>query len=126
MRPESGWFSAPRLALVAPGRRLRHGRCVSAKDVVLCTVAALCLGLGGCGHPATREDCQLIFDKSAIIELASQNITDPKLVEERVAAVRAARGAELINACVGKRITDEVMACVRDASSAEVLEKCLQ
>lgn len=99
---------------------------MSAKDVVLCIVATLCLGLAGCGHPATREDCQLIFDKSAIIELASQNIVDPKVVDERVAAVRAARGEELINACVGKRITDDVMACVRGATTAEVLEQCLQ
>ena len=89
-------------------------------------VAAAAFFLGGCGHPATREECLAIFDKSAEIELRGQNITDAQLVEERVAAVRAARGEELVGKCGGRRITDRAVACVDRAETNEQVDRCLQ
>ncbi len=91
---------------------------------LLSPVAALVLA--GCGHPATREECNEIFNKSAEIELRLQNVTEPKLVAERTAAVRAAKGDELIQKCVGRRITDGAMECVRKATSAPEMDACLQ
>ncbi len=90
-------------------------------------LAALCLsGLVGCGRPATRAECDEIFDRSAEIELRAQNITDPKIIRERINAVRAAKGEPLLSQCVGKRITENAIACVRNATSSEQMDKCLE
>jgi hypothetical protein len=90
---------------------------------------SLMLALGfvlvGCGRPATRAECDEIFDKSAAIELAAQNVTDPAEVQKRTAAVRAARGDDLVSKCVGRRITQRAMECVRKATSAEQVDRCL-
>ncbi|MDI1446522.1 hypothetical protein [Polyangium sp. 6x1] len=92
--------------------------------------ASLMLALGffgvGCGRPATRAECDEIFDKSAAIELAAQNVTDPAEVQKRTAAVRAARGDELVSKCVGRRITQRAMECVRKAGTAEQVDRCLE
>lgn len=82
-------------------------------------------GLMGCGHPATRQECTLIFERSAELELAAQKITDPGLVHERVEALRASRGEDLIGKCVGKRITADALDCVQNAKSSDEIEKCL-
>lgn len=90
------------------------------------------LGLGsallgvGCGHPATRAECDVIFDKSAEIELRAQNVQDPKEIATRIEAVRKARGEEIVGKCVGRRITERAMQCVRQASSAAQVDKCLE
>ncbi|WP_437620491.1 hypothetical protein [Sorangium sp. So ce1151] len=93
---------------------------------------AACLALlgatplvSGCGHPAGREECEAIFKRSAEIELRAQNIVDPKIVEERIAAVRDAR-KDLIDRCVGRHITDAAMACVRQATTPEQVDRCLE
>ena len=67
----------------------------------------------------------MIFDRSAELELASQKIFDRGLVTERVEALRAARGEELIGKCVGKRITNDALDCVQNAHSSDEIEKCL-
>jgi len=87
--------------------------------------AALVTALVGCGHPATRAECDEIFDKSAELELRSQHVTDPAEITKRTAAVRAARGEELLGRCVGRRITQSAMECVRKAGSAEQVDRCL-
>lgn len=89
-------------------------------------VVACSAVLVGCGHPATREECQAIFDKSAELELREQNVTDPAIIEERVASVRAARGEELVAKCVGRRLTERAVACVGRAESGEQIDRCLQ
>jgi hypothetical protein len=90
------------------------------------TGAITALSATGCGHPATRQECDEIFNKSAEIELRLQNVTEPKLVAERTAAVRAAKGDELIQRCLGKRITSSAMECVRRATTSETMDECLQ
>jgi hypothetical protein len=87
---------------------------------------ALALALvAGCGHPATRDDCAAIFDKSAELELRAQNITDGAEIDRRVAEARAQK-PELLDECIGKRITDKALQCVRDATSTETFDACLQ
>lgn len=89
-------------------------------------LALLVLGalLVGCGHPATREECDELFAKNAEIELKAQRITDPKTVAERTAAARAAEGEAFANRCVGRRITQRALACVRRATSADQVDRC--
>jgi hypothetical protein len=47
-------------------------------------------------------------------------------VTKRLAEARAAKGTELTEGCVGKRITDRAMDCVRDASNSQQLDACLE
>jgi hypothetical protein len=97
------------------------------RPLLLALAGALAaLSLTACGHPATRSECDEIFNKSAEIELRLQNVTEPKLVAERTAAVRAAKGDELIQKCLGKRVTDAAMVCVRKAATAQQMDECLQ
>ena len=92
-------------------------------SMAACAAAALVVG---CGHPASHEECRVIFDKSAELELRAQRVTDPALIEERVTAVRSARGDELIGKCVGRRITDRAMSCVKAAQTDDEMDLCLQ
>jgi len=86
----------------------------------------LAVTLGACGHPASRQECEEIFRRSAQIELQAQRVTDPGEVARRTAAAREAVGDELLAGCLGRRITDAAMACVRQAKSADALDACLK
>jgi hypothetical protein len=88
-------------------------------------IAFMVLLLAGCGHPASREECEEIFRRSAEIELRSQNVTDAAEIERRTNDARIARGDKLIEECVGKRVTNKAMDCVRTAATADELDKCL-
>jgi hypothetical protein len=109
------------------GQRVSDRRVSRASGGLAGAFVALALGFfaAGCGRPATRADCDEIFDKSAVIELHAQNVTDPAEVEKRTAAVRKARGDELVSKCVGRRITQRAMECVRKASTSEQVDRCL-
>jgi hypothetical protein len=87
--------------------------------------AALASVLTGCGHPATREECEELFTKNAEIELRAQHVSDPKQIAERTSAARAAEGEAFTHRCMGKRITARALACVRQATTAEQLDRCL-
>jgi hypothetical protein len=89
-------------------------------------VFAAAVTLGGCGHPATRDECEELFAKNAEIELrTTQHVTDPKVIADRTAAARAAEGDAFLGRCMGKRITSRALECVRRAASAEQLDRCL-
>ncbi len=90
---------------------------------------SLCAGAfaaSGCGHPASADECNAIIAKSAELELRAQNVTDPATIAQRTAAVKAARGEELLKRCVGKRITDRALACVARAQTPKEVDKCLE
>jgi hypothetical protein len=91
----------------------------------LYSVAVVLFGSSvGCGHPATEAECTRVFDRSAELELAAQNVTDPTLVTTRVAALRADRGEELIKKCIGRRITADALSCVERADSPSSVDAC--
>lgn len=86
----------------------------------------LSAALAGCGHPATREECDQLLAKSAEIELRGQRVTDPATIAERTAAARATpKGVDFTAQCVGKRITQSALDCVRQATTAEQFDHCL-
>ncbi len=78
--------------------------------------------LSGCGHPATKEECDQIFDKVVELELRGQNINDPAVVAQRKVETRNKLGADLGKKCEGRKMTDRTMACVRTATSYEDIE----
>ena len=79
----------------------------------------------GCGHPASREECDELFAKTAELELRAQRVTDPQVIAERTAAARATEGEAFAGRCLGKRITKRALECVRRASTAEQVDRCL-
>jgi hypothetical protein len=85
----------------------------------------LLVAVGGCGHPASRAECDELFAKTAEIELRAQKVTDPKVIAERTAAAREAEGESFARTCLGKRITERALECVRRATSAEQIDRCL-
>ena len=89
------------------------------------SAAALALLAVACGHPATTQECQEIFERSALIELRKQQVTEPEVVRQRTEEARATTGDELLKQCLGRRITDRAMRCVRRANTSEELEACL-
>ncbi len=103
-----------------------QGGAAAARRLKLGTgTAALALLLAACGHPASREECQEIFERTAAIELRTQKVTEPEVVRQRTEEARATTGDELLKQCLGRRITDRAMRCVRRANTSEELEACL-
>ncbi len=93
-----------------------------------CAAALVLLSatLAGCGHPATREECDQLLAKSAEIELRGQNVTDAATIADRTAAARATpKGVEFSAQCLGKRITQSALDCVRKATTADQFDHCL-
>ncbi|NUP06310.1 MAG: hypothetical protein HOW73_09655 [Polyangiaceae bacterium] len=89
-------------------------------------LATLCvLTAAGCGHPATREECLSILNKSAELKLKEDKVEDPEQVEHRKQQLLDAKGEELIGQCVGKRITDAALRCVDRATDAAAVDRCL-
>jgi hypothetical protein len=93
--------------------------------VVLASVFVVVAALSGCGHPATREECSRILDKSAELKLREQNVDDPALIESRVEAFRQAKGQELLDRCIGRNVTKSAIECVERADSASAVDRCL-
>jgi hypothetical protein len=83
------------------------------------------LALAGCGHPATRAECDELFDRTARIELDAQHVKDPAVLEKRIAEAREQSGGAFEKSCLSKKITNTALACVRKASTSEQFDKCL-
>lgn len=100
--------------------RMRRPLSASALAILSSTVI-----LGGCGRKATRADCELIVDRNVEIKLKSDGITDPDVIQQRKAELRAAFKDD-IDKCVGKRVTDGMLECAQRAETAEQIDKCIR
>ncbi len=84
------------------------------------------LALVGCRR-ANEQDCERIIDRIVQLELEEQGITDPKVIEKRKRETRDQKREELLEGCVGKRISESALACIDNAkTSKEITEKCLR
>jgi hypothetical protein len=95
-------------------------------------VATALAALSGCGHPATEADCELIAIRIAELELKAQAITDPVEIQRKKNETLGLGGVgnsrkELLEGCIGRRVTDKALACVRQAkTSEEIASQCLR
>lgn len=105
-------MSRPALVTLLP--RLLAGLLPSAVAVAL---------LGGCGHPATDEECKALFDKSVEVEMRELAKADEVTIAKKKEELRKGFESDL-KACVGKRVTDSSMNCVRKATTAAELTDC--
>jgi hypothetical protein len=85
----------------------------------------------GCGHPASEAECEVIMNRIVELELKAQKVTDPgEMAKRRTESLGLAGDhgrAEVLQGCVGKRITDRALVCVREADNAsEITDRCLQ
>jgi hypothetical protein len=90
----------------------------------LCLLAALGAAGGGCGHPATPQECEKIIERVAELELKAAHV-EPGDVGPRVKETKEAFRRRMMNECVGRRITDRAFECVKNAkTSEEISEDC--
>ena len=75
--------------------------------------------VGGCGRPATLDECNEIVSRITRLELEARGSAgqSAEMVKETIDALRKTTMKE----CVGRRIDDGAMACVRGASNAQQL-----
>jgi len=108
------------------------GRPPVARPKILLVLAAFFVPWAtGCGHPASEAECEVIVDRIVELELKAQKVTDPAEIAKRRSeslGIAGDRGrAEVLQGCVGKRITDRALVCVREADNAsEITDRCLQ
>ncbi len=83
---------------------------------------------GGCGHPATENECQEIADRVTQLELSSSPVgRDPETAKEQLERTRNWVKESQLKSCVGRRITDKAMQCVREAKTAQdITDRCFR
>lgn len=84
----------------------------------------LSFAASGCGHPATRAECETILRKSAELKLRERT-DDEAAIRDQVEAFTQSHGEELIAKCQGRTMTDAAMRCVQRAESAAAVDQCL-
>jgi hypothetical protein len=92
--------------------------------VVAAWLLAVVLAVG-CSHPATREECEQILEKTAQLKLRERT-SDPAEIEEQIAAYKRSQGEKVIEKCVGKKINSGTAACVEKAETQDQVDACLR
>lgn len=82
--------------------------------------------LSGCGRKATEADCQVIVDQTVAVKLREKNVTDPLAVAKMQEELRAEVKGEVMDGCIGRRISDSALACIKGAETQEDIVKCLR
>ncbi|HEX7600542.1 MAG TPA: hypothetical protein VF316_03010 [Polyangiaceae bacterium] len=82
--------------------------------------------LVACGRKATEADCQIIVDQTVAVKLKEKNVTDPAAVTKMQEELRSEVKGDVMDGCVGKRISDSALACIKSAQTQEEIVKCLR
>lgn len=87
----------------------------------LLLASLICAGLAatGCGHPASRAECEEIIERMMRLRAQEKSIDESGL-EEKIEDAKE----DLVKECEGKRITDSFMECVRNAKTADEIRDC--
>ena len=94
------------------------------RSSLLCSFVALSAAAGGCGHPATPQECEKIVERVAELELKAADV-EPGEVGPRVKETKEAFRRRMMNECVGRRITHRALECVKNAkTSEEISDDC--
>lgn len=98
---------------------------MSDRFVAVVTLAALAL-LVGCGRKATEADCQVIVDQMVVVKMKKKNNTDPAAVTKLQAELREEAKGEVMDGCVGRRISDGALDCIKKAETQEEIITCMR
>jgi hypothetical protein len=115
----------PESAARAPGSDAPRSGAVGCRTAVRPLLVVPLLA-AACGHPATREECEILARKTAELELKRRNVTDQDTIDKRTKELETARGDELFRTCLGRRITQKAMNCIARADSEKELDACLE
>ena len=95
------------------------------RSACLTALVAVAL-LVGCGRKATEADCQIIVDQTVAVKLKEKSVTDPAAIAKMQEELRGEVKGEVMDGCVGKRITDSALTCIKGAQTQEEIVKCLR
>lgn len=84
------------------------------------------VGLAGCGRKATEADCQVIVDQMVVVKMKKKNNTDPAAVSKLQAELREEAKGEVMDGCVGRRISDGALDCIKKAETQEEIITCMR
>jgi hypothetical protein len=88
-------------------------------------LALLVASATACGHPATLEECELIVQRIAELEIGKHGPSGQELANE-VSRTKQAMHERTLGQCVGKRITSQALECVQGAdTSDQIINECL-
>ena len=87
---------------------------------------ALVVVLVGCGRKATEADCMVIVDQMVVVKMKKKNNTDPAAVTKLQNELRDEAKGEVMDNCVGKRISDGALDCIKKAETEEEIIKCMR
>ena len=89
--------------------------------VIAATLVASASAIG-CGHPASKAECEEIVERIAKLEIQKKKfLTDPAAIKAEIAATKQTLRDSTMKNCVGKRITKGAMECVRSAKTADAI-----
>lgn len=82
------------------------------------------LSLAGCTHPASKEDCTRIVEKTVELTLRKMNRPAEDIAKQK-AETTAAMG-DRIQECVGKKVTSRMLSCVDKSTTLEDATECMK
>jgi hypothetical protein len=85
--------------------------------------------VGGCGRPATAEECHEIVEQMARLQAASAYPGRPDRIDEEVKKAKSdpVLRERAAKECVGHPITDRALRCIRAAKTPqEIVDTCLR
>lgn len=82
--------------------------------------------LVGCGRKATEADCQVIVDQMVVVKMKKKNNTDPAAVTKLQNELREEAKGEVMDGCVGRRISDGALDCIKKAETQEEIITCMR
>ncbi len=88
--------------------------------------SGLALWAIGCGRPATVEDCEVIVERVARLQiLESRPMSSKETLDREVQTEKTLLRQRMQERCVGKRINESTLKCVQAAkTSNDAVEKC--
>jgi hypothetical protein len=94
--------------------------------VRVCLLLLVLCALCACDrHPATRADCDAIFDAIVTRELQERGFRDPALASRKRQELRRELASELAR-CTGRPLRHAALACVKRARNVEqISHRCL-
>lgn len=68
----------------------------------------------------------VIVDQMVIVKMKQKNQTDPAAVSKLQSELREEAKGEVLDGCVGKRISDGALECIKKAETQEAIIACMR
>jgi hypothetical protein len=68
----------------------------------------------------------VIVDQMVVVKMKQKNNTDPAAVTKLQGELREEAKGEVMDGCVGKRISDGALECIKKAETQEAIITCMR